>query len=71
MASKKSAKKPKAGARKAARVKNLPAKPLSGDAVRAVKGGSGMSKIGTTYKEPTTSAGGGVTYNWDAPPPRL
>ena len=40
MAAKKSAKKPKGRARKPAKVKNLPAKSLSGDDLRAVKGGA-------------------------------
>jgi hypothetical protein len=39
MAAKKSAKKGKGRDRKPAKVGNLPAKSLSGDAVRAVKGG--------------------------------
>jgi hypothetical protein len=39
MAAKKSAKKGKGRDRKPAKVGNLPAKALSGDAVRAVKGG--------------------------------
>lgn len=39
MAAKKSAKKAKGRDRKPAKVGTLPAKPLSGDAVRAVKGG--------------------------------
>ena len=40
MAAKKSVKEPKGRARKPAKIKNLPAKPLSGDDLRAVKGGA-------------------------------
>ena len=68
MAAKKSAKKPKARARKAAKVKNLPAKPLSGDTVRAVKGGDGVySKVAVEYK-PQKGDGtldAGVVFKYD------
>lgn len=48
---KKNAKKPKGRAGKAAKIKNLPAKSLSGDDVRAVKGGDGTySKVALEYK---------------------
>ena len=69
MAAKKSAKKPKSRARKAAKVKNLPAKPLTGDDVRAVKGGDGSSsKISLDYKPRTSeSLGGTVTYKYNLP----
>lgn len=45
MAARKSGKKPKARARKTAKVKNPPAKPLSGDVVRSVKGGDTYDKV--------------------------
>jgi hypothetical protein len=61
MAAKKSAKKPKGRARKAAKVKNLPAKPLTGDDARTVKGGDlAYSKVSLEYKPPkagTTDSG--------------
>lgn len=48
MAAKKSAKKTKGRVRKPAKVGNLPAKPLSGEDVRAVSGG--YSKVSIEYK---------------------
>jgi hypothetical protein len=65
---KKNAKKPKSRGGKAAKIKNLPAKSLSGDDVRAVKGGDGTySKVSLEYK-PQKADGtldAGVTSKYD------